>query len=118
MKKLSMKKLRMLIEQEIDHDLAAEHPSEIEPIEAFSGGDNLVHPVDYADVTSGRCMEHLNLPASYKDKTRAGLIWDSWWSYSKNLYSEDVGRYYLVTWLSERGNSKSLVAGKYEGRDQ
>lgn len=52
MKKLSMKKLRMLIEQEIDHDLAAEHPSEIEPIEAFSGGDNLVHPVDYADVTS------------------------------------------------------------------
>jgi hypothetical protein len=51
MKKLSIKKLRMLIEQEVDHDLAHEHPSEIEPIEdAFAGGENLVQPVEYSNL--------------------------------------------------------------------
>ena len=52
MKKLSMNKQRMLIEQEIEHDLAHDHASDIEPIEAFAGGENLVHPIEYADVTS------------------------------------------------------------------
>ena len=52
MKKLNISKLRMLIEQEIEHDLAHDHPSEIEPVEAFAGGENLVHPIEYADVTS------------------------------------------------------------------
>ncbi len=42
----------MLIEQEIEHDLANDHPSEIEPVEAFAGGENLVHPIEHADVTS------------------------------------------------------------------
>lgn len=51
MKKLSIKKLRMLIEQEVDHDLAHEHPSEIEPIEdAFAGGENLVQPIEYSNL--------------------------------------------------------------------
>jgi hypothetical protein len=50
MKKLSMNKLRMLIEQEIKHDLAHDHASEIEPVEAFAGGENLVQPLDHVDV--------------------------------------------------------------------
>lgn len=49
MKKLSINKLRMLIEQEIDHDLAHDHASEIEPVEAFGGGENLVLPLDHVD---------------------------------------------------------------------
>lgn len=49
MKKLSMNKLRMLIEQEIEHDLAHEYASEIEPVEAFDGGENLVLPLDHVD---------------------------------------------------------------------
>ena len=39
----------MLIEQEIEHDLAHDHASEIEPVEAFSGGENLVLPLDHVD---------------------------------------------------------------------
>ena len=47
----------MLIEQEVDHDLAHDHPSEIEPHGAFEGGGpekrNLVNPIDHAAVASG-----------------------------------------------------------------
>ena len=50
MKKLNIKKLRKLIEQEIKHDLAHDHASEIEPLEAFAGGENLVHPIEYAAI--------------------------------------------------------------------
>ena len=39
----------MLIEQEIEHDLAHDHASEIEPVEAFDGGENLVLPLDHVD---------------------------------------------------------------------
>ena len=39
----------MLIEQEIEHDLAHDHASEIEPVEAFSGGENLALPLDHVD---------------------------------------------------------------------
>ena len=53
MKKLSMNKLRMLIEQELEHDLAHDHASEIEPIEAFAGGENLVLPIEHSNVTKG-----------------------------------------------------------------
>ena len=49
MKKLNMKRLRMLVEQEIEHDLAHEYASEIEPVEAFEGGDNLVLQIDHVD---------------------------------------------------------------------
>ena len=47
----------MLIEQEIEHDLAHDHPSEIEPQGAFEGGgpekSNLVNPIDHAAVATG-----------------------------------------------------------------
>ncbi len=49
MKKLNISKLRMLIEQEVEHDLAHDHASEIEPVEAFDGGENLVLPLDHVD---------------------------------------------------------------------
>ena len=60
MKKLSIKKLRMLIEQEVEHDLAVDHASEIEPVEAFAGGENLVLPLDHVDATGN--YEEKDLP--------------------------------------------------------
>ena len=60
MKKLNIDKLRMLIEQEIEHDLAHDHASEIEPVEAYSGGNNLVHPIDHAGVVGD--YEEQDLP--------------------------------------------------------
>lgn len=53
MKKLSIKKLRMLIEQEIKHDLAVSNPEELEAREdAWEGGDNLVLDINHAAATS------------------------------------------------------------------
>ena len=49
MKRLSVKGLRMLIEQEVEHDLAHSQASDIEPVEAFAGGENLVLPLDHVD---------------------------------------------------------------------
>ena len=59
MKKLSMNKLRMLIEQELEHDLAHDHASEIEPIEAFAGGENLVASIDHVDTVGDYAEEDL-----------------------------------------------------------
>ena len=43
MKKLTPTKLRLLIEQEVEHDLAADHPMDVVASEdAYAGGDNLV----------------------------------------------------------------------------
>jgi hypothetical protein len=47
--RLSRKKLQQIIEQEVKHDLAAEHPADIEPTEdAYAGGDNLVLDLDFS----------------------------------------------------------------------
>lgn len=48
--KITRRQLRRLIEQAVEHDLAHEHPSDIEPREdATAGGDNLVLQIDYAE---------------------------------------------------------------------
>jgi len=53
MGKLTIRKLKKLIEQEIKHDLANDHPGDIEPPEdAWEGGDNLVLNVNHATATS------------------------------------------------------------------
>eukprot|EP00747_Dinoflagellata_sp_TGD_P087292 gnl/TRDRNA2_/TRDRNA2_163584_c2_seq2.p2 gnl/TRDRNA2_/TRDRNA2_163584_c2~~gnl/TRDRNA2_/TRDRNA2_163584_c2_seq2.p2 ORF type:complete len:106 (-),score=13.33 gnl/TRDRNA2_/TRDRNA2_163584_c2_seq2:10-327(-) len=67
----------------------------------------------FSDVVDGRCMEQLELGKDYKDKTRGGNTWDSWWLYSKNLIAEKAGRYYILSWLTDR-ESGSIVTGKYE----
>jgi len=66
-----------------------------------------------------RCMEQLKLEVDYKDKLCAGKTWESYWLYSKELEHKSTGKYYLVSWLSERNsgavvNSNKLVNGKYE----
>ena len=46
--KITKRQLRRLVEQEVEHDLSHELASDIEPREdAFAGGDNLVHNVNY-----------------------------------------------------------------------
>ena len=48
--KITRRQLRHLIEQAVEHDLANDHPSDIEPREdATAGGDNLVLQIDYAE---------------------------------------------------------------------
>merc|ERR1719313_463416 len=69
---------------------------------------------NFAKIVNTRCMEKLFLEADYKDKTKAGLEWSSWWVYSKNLVMADKGKYYLVTWLSDRTDRSVPVTGKYE----
>ena len=40
-------------QEEVEHDLSHNHPSEIEPVEAFDGGENLVQPIDHAETSGG-----------------------------------------------------------------
>ena len=58
MKKISAKNLRMLIEQEIEYELAHDKASDIVPVEdAFAGGENLVQPLVQAAVVSDEIDE-------------------------------------------------------------
>ena len=58
MKKISAKNLRMLIEQEIEYELAHDKASDIVPVEdAFAGGENLVQPLVQAAVISDEIDE-------------------------------------------------------------
>ena len=52
MKKLSIRNLRTLIEQEVKHELEHDSASDIEPVEdAFAGGENLVQPLVHVAIT-------------------------------------------------------------------
>jgi len=64
MKKLSVKNLRVLIEHEIEHDLANDEAADIEPVEdAFAGGENLVQSLVHA-VVNGSDIDDDDIPRS------------------------------------------------------
>ena len=51
--KVSLRKLRRLIQEEVEHALAVGDLQELEPEEdVWSGGDNLVDPVDQLKATT------------------------------------------------------------------
>ena len=59
---LSKNDIRSLVQkviseqEEVDHDLAHSHPSEIDPVEAFDGGENLVLPIDHSEAIGSEAV--------------------------------------------------------------
>ena len=52
--KLSISRIKKIIAEEADDIINRDSVEELEPIEdAWSGGDNLAHPIDIADATGG-----------------------------------------------------------------
>lgn len=68
----------------------------------------------YTKVTGNRCMEHLSLPADYKDPLLAGKTWKNWYLASHDVRVAKPGRHYVVMWASERGVNASVVTAKLE----
>jgi hypothetical protein len=67
----------------------------------------------YAKVKDGRCTETIKLDADYKDELVAGIEYSSEWLYSVNHHMASVGRYWLLTWLTDRSTNE-LANGKYD----
>ena len=67
----------------------------------------------YAALKGGRCTEMITLDTDYKDPLVAGLEFSSQWLYSKNHRMGSAGRYFLLTWLSDR-TTGALSTGKYD----
>ena len=47
--RLTKSKLKQIILEETEEMFSHSHPSEIDPVEAFSGGENLVLPLDHSE---------------------------------------------------------------------
>ena len=67
----------------------------------------------YAKIKNGRCTETIRLDADYKDALVADVEYSSEWLYSVDHTLNDVGRYWILTWLTDRSTGK-LSNGKYD----
>ena len=56
----------------------------------------------YCAPKDGRCTETITLDADYKDALVAGLEYSSEWLYSGDYRMADIGRYWLLSWLTDR----------------
>ena len=56
----------------------------------------------YCAPKDGRCTETITLDADYTDALVAGLEYSSEWLYSGDYRMADVGRYWLLSWLTDR----------------
>jgi hypothetical protein len=67
----------------------------------------------YAKVKDGRCTETIELDADYKDPLVAGIEYSAEWLYSVNHEAAKPGRYFLLTWLTDR-STNDVANGKYD----
>jgi hypothetical protein len=67
----------------------------------------------YAAPKEGRCTETIRLDADYKNPLVAGVEYSSEWLYSVNHNMGQTGRYFLLTWLTDRTTGK-VANGKYD----
>jgi|1_EtaG_2_1085319.scaffolds.fasta_scaffold57782_2 hypothetical protein len=56
--KVTQRQLRRIIQEELEDILAIEDVADIEPEEdAWAGGENLIEPIDYQEITTGDPVE-------------------------------------------------------------
>jgi|MDSV01.1.fsa_nt_gb hypothetical protein len=73
--KVSVNTLRRIIKEELGNMLDHEHVDEVEPEEdAWDGGDNLVHPVDYEDIAAPDLTEDYGAASAPIDGNGDGYL--------------------------------------------
>ena len=87
----------------------------LKPPRTYANCDFVTNQVmkQYCEVKDGRCTEVMTLDNDYKDPLIAGLEYSAQWLYSFDHKMSDVGRYWLLTWLTDRETGE-VATGKID----